>query len=104
MTKRGLFTPEQIELARHALGLPNEKNVSYQNRYVANPETEAYQQWQNMVLLGAAGVYASITHVMTTFFLTEKGAEEALSAGESLNIKDFPASRKAIKRVWQQKK
>lgn len=86
------MTPRQKELARHALGLPNERKRSYRNRFftaptIANPD---FVDWSSMVAIGCArGVRE--TDLLAHFWLTRKGAEAALEKGESLDLEDFGA-------------
>lgn len=84
------MTPAQIELARHALGLPNEWKQSYRNRfYVASSDNAAYAAWCEMVKAGHARGKADGR--MTCFWMLEAGARLALEDGESLDPEDFPA-------------
>lgn len=48
------MSPAQRNLARHALGLPNERNCSYRNRYVVSTGVPAYVDWCELVKIGAA--------------------------------------------------
>lgn len=91
-------TSREIELARHALGLPNARNRSYRNRYIASPE---HAEWRNLVAAGLAeqhsgkevvnGVVRNIyAGGADLFVLTRAGAEMALQPGESLDTEDFP--------------
>jgi hypothetical protein len=82
------MTPEQIKLARHALGLPNSRRISYRNYYVAGPGNIAYDQWHAMVFAGFATSYAFSGD--DVFYLTELGAKAALLPNEYLNKDDFP--------------
>ena len=87
------LTENQIELARHALGLPNKRRKSYRNRFVAGPGSKDYEAWLAMVALGAAKrVDASRVHCGgdDLFFLTLSGARAATKRGESLCAEDFP--------------
>jgi hypothetical protein len=87
-------TPEQIELARHALGLPNRYRRSYRNRFVAGDDHADYPAWMAMVEAGAAKKYEGAKlqfggcHL---FVLTPAGAIAALKPRESLDPEDFPA-------------
>lgn len=77
----------QRELARNALGLPNESDRSYRNRYLTSGATAA--EWQAMVAAGLAedgGPEGS----RRWFHLTRTGAEAALENGERLCPEDFP--------------
>ena len=85
------MTPAQRELARHALGLPNQARRSYRNRYFAAASSPCAAQWQAMVEAGEAegggpGRKVSSLH----FQLTRRGAELALDPRESLCPEDFP--------------
>ena len=46
------LTPAQLELARHALGLPNDRRRSYRNRYLAGGGSP---EWDAMVEAGLTG-------------------------------------------------
>lgn len=87
------MTPRQRELARHALGLPNDRRKSYRNRFVAGELHRDYSEWQAMVERGDAerhdGKLLSFggSHL---FCLTEQGARAALEPGEHLDREDFP--------------
>lgn len=48
------MTPEQVELARHALGLPNASGQSYRNHFVCGPGHSDFDNWQAMVATGEA--------------------------------------------------
>jgi len=88
------LTMQQIELARHALGLPNPYKRSYRNRYIAGSKHPSYADWQGMVKEGLAkfsdgeNLPFGGSHL---FFLTRKGAEAVLSKDETLCSEDFPA-------------
>jgi hypothetical protein len=45
MSKTPELTPRQIELARHALGLPNQYKKSYRNRFVAGGNHPDQNDW-----------------------------------------------------------
>jgi hypothetical protein len=83
------FTPEQLDLARHALGLGVRNRRSYRNRYVGEEPA-----WREMVAMGAARVKeargSELTGGMPFFWLTRDGAKSALRPGESLDAEDFP--------------
>jgi len=85
------MTPAQRELARHALGLPNQARRSYRNRYFANAGGACAEQWQAMVAAGEAERGETGRRVSSLHFqLTRKGAELALDPRESLCPEDFP--------------
>lgn len=84
------MTPHQIALARSALGLPNSRNRSYRNTYVAPICPGPYDDWMRMVDNGDAE-RARVSHQGTMrFWLTPKGAKAALQEGERLCPEDFP--------------
>ena len=88
----GTLSKEQKRLARHALGLPNEKGQSYRNRYIAPMIGDATVEWHAMKDAGYAKIMSGAKGVSTgpMFYLTETGARLALNEGESLDPEDFP--------------
>jgi tryptophanase len=89
------MTPRQIDLARHALGLPNNQRVSYRNRFVAGKGHFDYEDWCAMVQAKDAIVAAGEHLLMGSddyFYLTLQGAKKAILPGESLDREDFPAA------------
>ena len=86
------MTPEQVELARHALGLPNNRRKSYRNHFVAGPGHSDYDSWQAMVAAGHAGRTpgSQLTGGDDCFWLNLEGAKMALRPGERLSPEDFP--------------
>lgn len=88
------MTEAQRALARHALGLPNRRGVSYRNAFVAGVGHEAYGHWTAMVAAGEAERRdASTLHFGgdDLFWLTPAGARAAVSSDEQLSAEDFPA-------------
>jgi len=85
-----VMTPKQIELARHALGLNYRSKCSYRNYFVTSPGSYDYQEWLDLVKKGLANKKKYPFSNDDIFFLTLKGAKEALSFGESLRAEDFP--------------
>jgi hypothetical protein len=85
------MTPEQIELARHALGLPNRNKKSYRNHFVAGEGHSDFENWRDMVEKGfARGKKGSqLTGGDPVFWLTLAGASLALRRGEKLDPDDF---------------
>lgn len=84
------MTPEQRELARHALGLPTKSKKSYRNRFVT---AEDDSNWSAMVRDGFATMRAASTLPFggsACFYLTLAGAKLALNKGEKLCKEDFP--------------
>jgi hypothetical protein len=79
------MTPEQIKLARHALGLdnPDAKGRSYRNRYFVSGF--GHSEWDKMVRAGNA------EFIRNTYHLTRSGALAVLQDGERLDPEDFPA-------------
>jgi hypothetical protein len=86
------MTPAQIELARHALGLPNERMSSYRNRFICVLGHRAYRKWKRMVTNGCAerSIFSKERYTRYLFSLTREGAEMALKPGERLDVEDFP--------------
>lgn len=85
------MTPEQIELARHALGLDDRRKQSYRNRFCAGPGHDDYAAWVAMVADGNAEQHKSKLYAGDSmFFLTKAGATAALRPGETLDPEDFP--------------
>ncbi len=87
-----IISPKQIELARHALGLPNDRRRSYRNHFVTGEGCEDHAEWLAMVAAGAAWRRAGspLTGGDDLFRLTAEGATAALKPGESLDPEDFP--------------
>ena len=86
-----ILSPRQIDLARHALGLPNERRRSYRNRFCCGPGHADYEDWRAMVAAGAARQFPLNAHRGDSLFaLTEPGARAALCDGETLDAEDFP--------------
>lgn len=88
------MTQEQIELARHALGLPNKRSRSYRNHYVAGAGHVDFENWLAMVEAGKAKRQENAPHCGgdDVFWLTPSGAREALRPRETLDPEDFPQS------------
>jgi hypothetical protein len=85
------LTPAQIELARHALGLPNRNYTSYRNRFVAGVGHYDHSDWLAMTDAGFAKRFSTALYGGDDLFmLTRTGAEAALRPGESLDSEDFP--------------
>lgn len=88
------LTAHQCRLARHALGLPNEKRRSYRNRYIAVPGTREYGDWLQITDDGNAvktrGEEMGLGNC-DHFRLRHKVALSALEKGETLDPEDFPS-------------
>lgn len=86
------FSTKQRDMARHALGLPNQYRKSYRNRYVAGCLSKAFDEWTEMVNAGMAEAYpmegSALGQIM--FCLTRDGAKAVLKRGERLCPEDFP--------------
>ncbi len=85
------MTPRQLDLARHALGLPNKRRQSYRNHFVTGDWSVDYGDWQAMVAAGLARRRAgnALTGGDDLFWLTKEGATAALKRGERLDPEDF---------------
>lgn len=83
------MTPDQLRLARHALGLPNDQRRSYRNYYVAALHTLGEMTWDDLVRSGMAE-RGENRRTSVGFCLTDKGAAAALEPGETLDPEDFP--------------
>jgi hypothetical protein len=86
------MTPRQIDLARHALGLPNKRRCSYRNHFVTGPGCTDWDDWQAMVAAGDARRYepSTLTGGDYCFVLTRQGAEVAVAPGERLDREAWP--------------
>jgi len=88
------MTKAQIELARHALGLPNNKNTSYRNHFCIGPGGDGYSEWLKMVAEGNA-IRRTSEHWGgdDMFYLTLKGALAAREPKEHLSREDTATMR-----------
>lgn len=87
MSARGRkMTPQEVQLARHALGLSNGIRRSYRNRFLAAGVTET--EWREMARNGHAKAGAG-TSTGTWFSLTRDAAQAVLLPGETLDPEDF---------------
>ena len=87
------FTKTQRGLARHALGLPNKRKMTYRNHFVTGEGSTDYPHWMAMVDMGAAQRrYGSRCRPGedVLFHLTRAGAEMVLNDDEKLCPEDFP--------------
>jgi hypothetical protein len=87
------MTPKQIELARHALGLPNKRRCSYRNHFVTGPGSSDWDDWQAMVTAGYACRHEprALFGGDYCFCLTRAGADAALKSGERLDSEAWPS-------------
>lgn len=83
------ITTEQLAMARHALGLPNESGQSYRNRYFTSCGSVIEREWEELVKLGLA-LREKGGGKLAHFYLTDAGAHAALTPGETLDPEDFP--------------
>jgi hypothetical protein len=84
------MTMEQIELARHALGLTR-RQKSFRNRFWAAKGHQDYENWMEMANCGNAEFSDSpLWGGDRMFRLTRQGAQQTLKDGESLCMEDFP--------------
>ena len=84
----------QRQLARHALGLPNFRRVSFRNRYaVPYAPTRDFEAWEALADAGMAESNGPRRSGLMIFWLTREGAEAALEPGETLCPQDFPKEK-----------
>ena len=89
------MTSKQKELARHALGLPNSKGMSYRNHYATDMNSPESKHLMALVKSGMADVIEADTDRTLFFFhLTKSGAMAALNEHEKLCPEDFPEATK----------
>jgi hypothetical protein len=88
------LTKRQVDLARHALGLPNDNRRSYRNSFIAGLGHADYDDWYAMTKNGYATRRDGVKEPFggnDVFRLTRTGAEAALVAMETLDSEDFPS-------------
>lgn len=85
------LTQKELELTRHALGLPKPSGTSYRNRYVIGPAHQDYLVWETMVKKGFATrrIFSDHSCICYMFQMTKAGARKALLPGEKLCKEDF---------------
>lgn len=90
------MTDKQRELARHALGLPNNKRMSYRNYYCIGTGADGYADWEDLVSKGLAVKRTSpiLGGDDVMFHLTLDGALMAREGKEHLSPEDAAAMRK----------
>lgn len=81
----------QVQLGRHALGLPNRERKTYRNHYVTGSGPD-FDEWRAMVEIGAARHRTGneLSGGDDIFWLTADGAAAVLAPGERLS-EDFHA-------------
>ena len=87
------MTPLQLDLARHALGLPNPQRRTSRNRYLIPKDGPDYAQWLDMIERGEALLVSPRTSTLACFALTLKGGQLAIGPREQLDPADFPEMR-----------
>lgn len=94
LTSKPTMTPRMIALARHALGLPNQRGQTFRNRFIVMKDHANWFHWRLMQDAGLAGCHENsiTTPGADIFFLTRAGAEAAKEADETLCPEDFPPS------------
>lgn len=86
------MTKKQQKMARHALGLPNNNNLSYRNHFCANKESPEYQEWEELVAKGLATKrLMGAEWCGDYFYLTPDGAKSVLLPHESISREDAEA-------------
>ncbi len=92
MNTKSVLTPDEIELARHALGLSCRNKVSYRNHFVTDPEGADGKVWEAMVARGDAYSRpgSELTGGDTLYWLSPAAARAVLRRGEKLCPEDFP--------------
>lgn len=87
------MTECQIELGRHALGLPNPRKTSYRNHFCAGVSHSDYPHWMAMVKDGNATHRSGnqLSGGDDIFWLTKAGAMLCLMGREKLDDEDFPS-------------
>jgi hypothetical protein len=85
------MTPQQKELARHALGLTGQRTLSYRNHFVTGKGSPDHRPWLDLVASGHAKRRAGsqLTGGDDLFWLTLAGAKAALNPGDRLDPEDF---------------
>lgn len=86
------MTPKQIELARHALGLPNDRNESYRNHFCT---TRTDADWTAMVEQGDAVMRESqmLDKEHVYFHMTLQGALAVRGPKEHISREDAETMR-----------
>lgn len=81
-----IMSDKQRELARHALGLPNPKNISYRNHFCVPPGGDGYAEWRD---LESKGLAVQCEHRLFNgqflFHLTLEGARRAREPKEKIS-------------------
>lgn len=81
------MTPQQRDLARHALGLSSTCTRAYRNSFVTGPGTDDHAEWLKMVGAGEAVRRDGSTLPFggdDKFSLTFDGGQKAVGPGDSI--------------------
>jgi hypothetical protein len=86
------MTPEQKEIARHMLGLPNKQRRSYRNRFCGG---EGHSDYPILIAMQEQGYLMRVpakrmSTVEDMWFLAPFAARLALNKDETLCPEDFP--------------
>lgn len=88
------MTGRQIELARHALGLPNRKNTSYRNYFCIGEGADGHIEWEDLVAKGlAVKRKTALCGGDDYFHLTLKGALMVRKTKEHISAEDAARMR-----------
>lgn len=88
------MTAKQLELARHALGLPNRDNRSYRNHFCIGTYSPDHAEWEDLVSKGLAVKRTSdLWGGDDMFHLTLEGARAAMEPKEHLSREDWAMMR-----------
>lgn len=95
------FSKRQREFARHALGLPNNRNMTYRNHFCINSGGDGYADWEDLVSQGAAvkaigGENWVGDFFYLTFYLTLEGARAVLLPKEHISREDAEKMRRSV--------
>lgn len=86
---------DEVEVARHALGLGRESKFTTRNYFVTGEGSDDYPKWESIVSKGLA-IKRDRRELMGgdwLYHLTKEGAEQALYDGEHLSGEDFPVAQ-----------
>ena len=88
------MTEEQRASARHALGLPNQKNTTYRNHFCIAVGGDGYAGWENLVARGlAVKAVGGENWCGDFFYLTLEGARAVLLPEEHISREDAEKMR-----------
>jgi hypothetical protein len=85
------LTKTQIDLARHAIGLSKQSEISWRNHFVCSKGSPDHAEWNALVDKGFAKVRRGypLRPSADCFWLTSIGAKAVLKRGEKLSKEDF---------------